>query len=101
MIPFGVHADEREVDARVVLAAGQPDLAELRGQLLERPGDLGALLVLHHGHDRAVVERGQAGGGEAVERGDVRHQGGEQQRLDDQVIGAERVRGTEARPAPR
>ena len=28
---LGVDADEREVDARVVLAAGQPDLAELTG----------------------------------------------------------------------
>ena len=32
--PVGVDADEGEVDARVVLAAGQPDLAELPAERL-------------------------------------------------------------------
>ena len=94
--PLGVHADQREVDARVILAAGQPDLAELRGELLKRPRDLAPLLVGQHGHDRAVVQRRQAGRGQAAERGHVRHEGGEQQGLRHQVVGAERVPGAEA-----
>ena len=93
--PLGVDSDERQIDARVVLAAGQPDLSELGGQELERPGDLSAFLVADHRDDRPVVERGQAGGGKAIQRGDVRHEGGEQQRLDDEVVSTERVLGAE------
>ena len=42
-----------------------------------------------------MVQRGQAGRGQAVQRGDVRHEGCQQERLDDQIVGAERVAGTE------
>jgi hypothetical protein len=93
MMPSVSTPDEGQVDAGVVLAARQPDLAELGGQELQGPGDLGPLLVTDHRHDRAVVQGGQADGGEAVQRGHVRYQGGQQQRLDDQVVGAERVPG--------
>lgn len=70
----------------------QADLAELAGQVAQRLVDDLALPARQHRGDRAVVERGEPPGVEGLQSRDVRHQRLEHQRLDDQVVAAERVR---------
>ena len=78
--PAGVDADDGQVHPRI-LVVGDPELTELTGQVAQRLGDRAAFLVGQHGHDRAVVQGGQAAGGEPAQRGHVGHQRGEQQVL--------------------
>ena len=85
------------ISTRRVVGPGHPDLAELPGQLPQRlgattrswPGIIVAIEPWLSAASRLAVS--------AAQRRDVRHQRGQQQRLDQQVVGAEGVLGRQRR----